>query len=179
MDTTTRNHIFMENIDLINRTLRRHRLLLYALHLELDDVYQELAIAALQAIDIYDDRRCDSVTVHIWAKLQYAILTIKRRNKPHGITACENFAPSILSLDLSEDYSLPIAAMLGSNDDMLREKRLRQALARLEPQERCAVLDYLDGLEPTRKAQRTGFDTALQKLRNYYLSTYMTAHFGL
>ena len=34
MDTMTRNHIFMENIDLINRTLRRHRLLLYALHLE-------------------------------------------------------------------------------------------------------------------------------------------------
>ena len=54
MDTMTRNHIFMENIDLINRTLRRHRLLLYALHLELDDVYQELAIAALQAIDTYD-----------------------------------------------------------------------------------------------------------------------------
>ena len=32
MDTMTRNHIFMENIDLINRTLHRHRLLLYALH---------------------------------------------------------------------------------------------------------------------------------------------------
>ena len=88
MDTMTRNHIFMENIDLINRTLRRHRLLLYALHLELDDVYQELAIAALQAIDTYDDRRCDSITVHIWAKLQYAVLTIKRRNKPHGIMSC-------------------------------------------------------------------------------------------
>ena len=95
MDTMTRNHIFMENIDLINRTLRRHRLLLYALHLELDDVYQELAIAALQAIDTYDDRRCDSITVHIWAKLQYAVLTIKRRNKPHGIMACEGFAPGV------------------------------------------------------------------------------------
>lgn len=104
MDTMTRNHIFMENIDLINRTLRRHRLLLYALHLELDDVYQELAIAALQAIDTYDDRRCDSITVHIWAKLQYAVLTIKRRNKPHGIMACEGFAPGVLSLELSEDY---------------------------------------------------------------------------
>ena len=38
MDAITRNHIFMENIDLINRTLRRHQLLLYALHLELEDV---------------------------------------------------------------------------------------------------------------------------------------------
>ena len=74
MDTITRNHIFMEHIDLINRTLRRHRLLLYALHLELDDVYQKLAIAALQAIDTFDDRRCDSVSVHIWSKLQYAML---------------------------------------------------------------------------------------------------------
>lgn len=54
MDSITRNHIFMENIDLINRTLRLHRFLLYALHLELDDVYQELAITALQAIDSYD-----------------------------------------------------------------------------------------------------------------------------
>lgn len=46
MDTITRNHIFMENIDLINRTLRRHQPLLYALHLELDDVYQELALCS-------------------------------------------------------------------------------------------------------------------------------------
>ena len=42
MDTITRNHIFMEHIDLINRTLRRHQLLLYALHLELEDAYARL-----------------------------------------------------------------------------------------------------------------------------------------
>ena len=145
MDTMTRNHIFMENIDLINRTLRRHRLLLYALHLELDDVYQELAIAALQAIDTYDDRRCDSITVHIWAKLQYAVLTIKRRNKPHGIMACEGFAPGVLSLELSEDYGY----------------------------------DYLDGMKPARRSEKNSFDAALEKLRDFYLSTYRAARFGL
>ena len=63
MDTMTRNHIFMENIDLINRTLHRHRLLLYALHLELDDVYQELAIAALQAIDVLSAQGYEFVTL--------------------------------------------------------------------------------------------------------------------
>ena len=179
MDTMTRNHIFMENIDLINCTLRRHRLLLYALHLELDDVYQELAIAALQAIDTYDDRRCDSITVHIWAKLQYAVLTIKRRNKPHGIMACEGFAPGVLSLELSEDYGYPAVAETGSDDDLIREKRLRQALARLEPQERRAVLDYLDGMKPARRSEKNSFDAALEKLRDFYLSTYRTARFGL
>lgn len=179
MDTSTRNHIFMEHIDLINRTMRRHRLLLYALHLERDDVYQELAIAALQAIDTYDDRRCDSVSVHIWAKLQYAILTIKRRNKPHGMMACESFIPSVLSLDLSEEYGFPAAAESDSDEDPIREKRLRQALARLEPQERRAVLDYLEGMKPARKAEKNNFDAALEKLRDFYLSAYRTAQFGL
>ena len=142
MDTMTRNHIFMENIDLINCTLRRHRLLLYALHLELDDVYQELAIAARQAIDAYYDRRCDSITVHIWAKLQYAVLTIKRRHKPHGIMACEGFAPGVLSLELSEDYGYPAVAETGSDDDLIRERRLRQALANwsLRSAVRCSTI---------------------------------------
>ena len=144
MDTMTRNHIFMENIDLINRTLRRHRLLLYALHLELDDVYQELAIAALQAI-----------------------------------MACEGFAPGVLSLELSEDYGYPAVAETGSDDDLIRERRLRQALARLEPQERRAVLDYLDGMKPARRSEKNSFDAALEKLRDFYLSTYRTARFGL
>ena len=70
MDSYTRNKIFMEHLDLINRTIYRNRLLLYALHLDWDDVYQELAIAALQAIDTFDAQRSESVKVHIWAKLQ-------------------------------------------------------------------------------------------------------------
>ena len=43
MDAITRNNIFIENMELINRTMHRHRLLLFALHLDRDDVYQELA----------------------------------------------------------------------------------------------------------------------------------------
>ena len=40
MDAITRNNIFIENMELINRTMHRHRLLLFALHLDRDDVYQ-------------------------------------------------------------------------------------------------------------------------------------------
>lgn len=54
MDAITRNNIFIENMELINRTMHRHRLLLFALHLDRDDVYQELAIAALRAIESFD-----------------------------------------------------------------------------------------------------------------------------
>lgn len=44
MDAITRNNIFIENMELINRTMHRHRLLLFALHLDRDDVYQELVL---------------------------------------------------------------------------------------------------------------------------------------
>lgn len=179
MDITTRNHIFMDNIDLINRTLRRHRLTLYVLHIEPDDVYQELAIAALQAIDSYDDRRCDSVAVHIWLNLQNAILSIKRRNMPLGRAAYKNSVPGDLPLELYEDDDIAIADETGIDNDVVREKRLRQALGRLEPQERRAVLDYLDGMKPARAAEKICFDMALKKLRAYYFDAYMAAQLGL
>ena len=179
MDSITRNHIFMENIDLINRTLRLHRFLLYALHLELEDVYQELAITALQAIDSYDDRRCDSVAVHIWEELQYEILNLKRRCSPLTMMDHERRVAAGLYRVRAEDFGfLPVTA-INSDADLIREKRLRQALARLEPQERRAVLDYLDGMKPTRKPVKDSFDAALEKLRDYYLSAYAAAQVHL
>ena len=41
------------------------------------------------------------------------------------------------------------------------------------------VLDYLDGMKPARRSEKNSFDAALEKLRDFYLSTYRTARFGL
>ena len=103
MDAITRNNIFIENMELINRTMHRHRLLLFALHLDRDDVYQELAIAALRAIESFDPSRSNSIKVHIWAKLQYAILDIKESLKPHGFAAFDRFCSRVWSLELAEE----------------------------------------------------------------------------
>lgn len=108
MDAITRNNIFIENMELINRTMHRHRLLLFALHLDRDDVYQELAIAALRAIESFDPSRSNSIKVHIWAKLQYAILDIKERHKPHGLAAFDRFGTSVWSLELAEEYGFSL-----------------------------------------------------------------------
>ena len=86
MDFTTRNDTFLENENMIRRVMRRNLPLIHALRLEWDDVYQELAIAALHAIDSFDPKRSECIRAHIWMQLQYAILTIKRRNRPCGIT---------------------------------------------------------------------------------------------
>lgn len=178
MDIITRNTIFMEHLDLIHRTLRRNCLLLYALHLERDDVYQELAMAALQAIESFDDSRSDSITVHIWAQLQYAILTIKRRHRPHGFTAVGLSSPVVWSLELSEECGYQIAAD-SHEEDLLCEKRLRQALSRLDPSERQAVILYLDGIRPKQRAERDMLDTAMKKLREFYLALHRTAESAL
>lgn len=88
--------------------MHRHRLLLFALHLDRDDVYQELAIAALRAIESFDPSRSNSIKVHIWAKLQYAILDIKERHKPHGLAAFDRFGTSVWSLELAEEYGFSL-----------------------------------------------------------------------
>ena len=128
MDAITRNNIFIENMELINRTMHRHRLLLFALHLDRDDVYQELAIAALRAIESFDPSRSNSIKVHIWAKLQYAILDIKERHKPHGLAAFDRFGTSVWSLELAEEYGFSLVeASFEEQQDS--ELHLRQALS--------------------------------------------------
>ena len=131
-------------------------------------------MAALQAIESFDDSRSDSITVHIWAQLQYAILAIKRRHKPHGFTAVGLSSPVVWSLEFSEEFGYQIAAD-SPEEDLLREKRLRQALSRLEPSERHAVILYLDGIRPRRKVERNMLNAAMDKLREFYLALQCTA----
>ena len=50
------------------------------------------------------------------------------------------------------------------------EKILTRPLSRLEPQERQAIVLYLDGKRPVRRAEKCSFQTALDKLRDYYLA---------
>ena len=56
MDFTSRNEIFLENEGMIRRVMRRNWPLICAMRLDRDDVYQELAIAALNAIDTFDPK---------------------------------------------------------------------------------------------------------------------------
>ena len=167
MESIRRNEIFMENEDMIRRTIRRHWPLLCALRLDVDDVYQELAIAALNAIDGFDPRRSDSVRVHIWAKLQYAVLDIKRQSCPCGITGLDGERPIVLSVELAKEHGHPPVAEEQRESAGL-SPQLHAALSRLDESERQAVIRYLDGQKPEKKS---AFDSALDKIRCYYLAT--------
>ena len=54
MNSIERNDIFMDNVGMIRRVMRRNWALICAMHLDWDDVYQELAMAALNAIETFD-----------------------------------------------------------------------------------------------------------------------------
>lgn len=167
MDTMIRNNIFLENEDLIRNTIRRHWPLIRALRLERDDVYQELAMAALAAIDAFDESRSNSIQAHIWMQLQYAILGLKRKHRPGGLTQFCQWRPVIVSLECVEGLGELLEKEQPMEDALSPE--LKKALSKLEPSERDAVIRYLNGGAPRRKAQIRDLNTAFDKLRVYYV----------
>ncbi len=78
--------LYCQHKGLIKSTIRKNRTLLTALRLEEDDVAQELSIAMLSAIEGFDSGMDVPLGAYIALKLKYAILDMKRRCKPHGIT---------------------------------------------------------------------------------------------
>ena len=167
MDFTERNEIFMDNEGMIHRVMRRNWSLICAMRLDWDDVYQELAMAALNAIETFDPMRSECIQDHIWMKLQYAILTIKRQYRPCGLTGFgKQPRPVIVSLDQSEGLDRFLATEPVKEAAEL-SPAMRQALSRLDEEERRAVIRYLNDQEPKR--ERT-VRAALNKVRDYYLA---------
>lgn len=153
--------------NLIRRTIRRNYPLLLALQLEMEDVYQDLALAAIQAARAFDPTRSDSLEAHVWMQLQYAVLDMKERHRPGGLTGLRGARPYMNSVEYDEERGFQLAAP--ECDDSDTRLRLRQALSCLEPQERQVVILYLEGERPRRK-QRDSFQSALEKLRTFYLA---------
>lgn len=161
MELDARNEIFLENEGMIRRTIRRNRLLIRALGMDLDDVYQELALAELKAIDGFDPSRSESIRGHIWVQLQYAVLDMKRRQRPHGLTGLGEQRPVVLSFEYTAE------AYPASEEPAIPElsPQLRQALSRLDPSEREAVIRYLNEQEAGKDPV---LHSAFDKIRDSY-----------
>lgn len=167
MENSIRDYLFAQHKDIILRIMKRNRLLLRSLGLEEDDVYQELAIAALNAIDSFDPQRYEEIRGHIWMKLQYAILDMRRENKPHGITGLGLTVPcTCYSIELWEERGQPLPAPVQQDSTEL-SPAMRQALSRLNEKERETIVRYLDD-QATKRDRNVR--TALDKIRDYYLA---------
>ena len=173
MDCISRNEIFLENEGMIWRVMRRNWPLICAMRLDRDDVYQELALAALNAIDTFDPMRSECIQAHIWMKLQYAILTIKRQHRPGGVTGQSNVRTVVVSLDQDEGMERFLAVEPQEEAPTL-SPQMRQALSRLDETERKAVIRYLNDQGTKRES---AVKSALNKVRYYYLAAVPSRHY--
>ena len=165
MDFIERNEIFMDNEGMIRRAMRRNWALICAMRLDWDDVYQELAMAALSAIETFDPTRSECIQAHIWMKLQYAVLDIKRQYRPCGLTCfSKQQRPVVVSLDQNEGLERFLAVEPQKEE---LSPQMQQALSRLNAEERKAVIRYLDDQGTKRDS---AVRSALDKIRYYYLA---------
>jgi DNA-directed RNA polymerase specialized sigma24 family protein len=161
MDIITRNEIMINHEYMINAVIRRNRTLLKALRIENDDAYQELYIAMLKALENYNPMRSESLGAYLWVKLQYAVLDMKRRHKPCGITGTGGKRIMFVSVDYTYDngYTVDIPY-----EDDRSEIDLSDILAALDSSEREALDMRMDGQYLKKKSQRESFSAACEKL---------------
>ena len=161
MDIITRNEIMVNYDYMINAVIRRNRTLLKALRIEDDDAYQELYIAMLKALETYNPLRSDSLGAYIWIKLQYAVLDMKRRYKPCGVTGAGGKRITFVSVNYTyeDGYTVDVP-----HEDDQSEIDLSDILSALDSSEREALDMRMDGQYLKRNSQRDSFSAACEKL---------------
>lgn len=97
-----RNRIVEENLGYIDMIINKNYPLMRAAHLEYDDVYQQLAIRLIKAVENFDSEKGE-LCQHIYAQLQFEILNCKAAGKRHGIrNAPSNAKGLVVSFDSLE-----------------------------------------------------------------------------
>jgi len=161
MDINTRNEIVINYEYLIKMVINRNITLIKALRLDTEDVYQELMISMLNAIEKYDSTRSDSIPAYLYAKLQYSILDMRRRHKPCGLTGTGNQKITFVSVEYYYDdgasYDVPVEDDTGEID-------LSDIFAALSSSEREALDMRIDGYTLRKKHHRDAFSAACEKM---------------
>lgn len=80
-----RNRIVEKHLWCIDSIMRRNAALIKAAHLDRDDVYQQLSLRLIRAVEGFDPQK-GRLEQHIFAQLQYELLSCKRAYRITGIT---------------------------------------------------------------------------------------------
>lgn len=99
MERSTRNSLFGEKEYMINQTMRIHKVLLMACRMNAEDIYQELAVTLLEALDRYDQSKCANMDAYLMLRLRYKLLHMKDGSKLYGIPQAPRRGFSVTSLE--------------------------------------------------------------------------------
>ncbi len=80
-----RNRIVEEHLWCIDSVINENAALIRAAHLDRDDVYQQLAVRLIRAVEGFDPDK-GKLDQHIFAQLRYELLNCKRTYRLTGIT---------------------------------------------------------------------------------------------
>lgn len=107
-----RNRIVEENLYRINKTIRRNRTLMKAAHLDRDDVYQQLALRLIRAVDTFDPDKGE-LGQHLNAQLQYEMLNCKDSRQRYGFTGAPyDLRGAVISLEACGD--MPAGSLMAA-----------------------------------------------------------------
>ena len=118
MDVIIRNDLFTSYTGLIERVMRTNHRMLCTLSMEMEDIYQELSLAVLRALDSYEEQRATTMDAHVWMTLQCALADPKSDNARNSAHSNMVRQPRTNNSNLME---------------VLSNDRLWQALSRLDP----------------------------------------------
>jgi len=99
MTIEDRNYLFEEKAYLINSAMNTCHSLVLACGMEDADVYQELSLRILEAIEQYDPAKCSDMDAYLMLQLENKLLDMKACSKLAGITDAPKKGFSLLSLD--------------------------------------------------------------------------------
>lgn len=102
-----RNRIVEEYLPDIDRMIRKNRALMRAAKLEYDDVYQQLSLRLIRAVNTYDPEKGE-LGVHIRAQLRFELLNCRAPKHLYGMTGPpKNFGRgSLISFqEIQEEYT--------------------------------------------------------------------------
>lgn len=165
MDICTRDSVFEEYQNILSGCVRRNLNLILDLQLEIDDVVQDLSIRLYRAIERFNDNRCPSLPAFLYRELQYEILDMRRRNKPHGIVGVPKDArPSFVYLDQPREDGLFFE--LPTEDDL--EIYVKSIVEMLPAEEYAVVMRKMHGEPVRKKVERQSLARAREMLADYF-----------
>ena len=85
MDADYRNKVVEQNLSMIDTVMRRNAVLIQAAHLDWDDVYQQLALRLIRAVETFDPRKGE-LGAHLYSQLHFELLSCKSSYRQYGIT---------------------------------------------------------------------------------------------
>ncbi|MCI9263257.1 MAG: hypothetical protein HFF06_01645 [Oscillospiraceae bacterium] len=80
-----RNRIVEDHLWCIDAVMKENAALIKAAHLDRDDVYQQLSLRLIRAVEGFDPRK-GILAQHIFAQLKYELLNCKSAYRTTGIT---------------------------------------------------------------------------------------------